>query len=562
MTRLRLSLSVCLALIGLLAPAAAHAAPEPGINVSLPFTSADLQNVKDSGAKTARFFMFTSNTPSQFDGPVAELASIGVKPIFVVIGDATNPPRTPDAISQYASFISGAAAHFKGQAAGWEIWNEEDAPKWWAGMPNLDEDHPNRDASQYVPLLKAAYTAVKAVDPATPVIVGGLTGNDYKFVQSIYDNGGAGSFDVVATHTDTGCAISSPYGYFRDTPGGPISQWSFLGYRSVHDVMAAHGDGDKPIWLTEMGWSSYTGTCQVGKWAGQKAAGVSEADQAKFTTEAFHCMSQDAYVAKALLFTLNESNSNSDPMDVHYGAVRSDGSRKPLFGALSTFASSGDTLPSSEACGDFQPPAITISAPTDGGVFAGALTITASATDSSGVPRISLFVDGQSASNLIRNFTSAGATPPTTMSGTIGWQGAKKLSLGQHKITIVALDPMGNQSSKTVTVTKVDPKKLPAVKTALRIKVSGKGAKRVLRVQIKPKAKGLTNVLGKIQVIFAKRVKGGWRIAHRYGSMAKGYDRHSRVFSVKLEHAAWRVLVTYTGSPGYASSTSRLTFKI
>src|SRR3954463_5441001 len=293
MLRLRLLPLLCLAGC-LLAPATAHAAAEPGINLSLPFSAADVQNVRDSGSKTARFFMFTTNDPAQFDGPVADLAQIGVKPVFVVVGDPAAPPVGASAIAGYASFISKAAAHFRGRVAGWEIWNEEDAPKWWPGMPPLDEDHPDRDAAQYVPLLKASYAAVKAADPSAPVVLGGLTGNDYKFVASVYDNGGAGAFDVVATHTDTGCAIGSPYGYFRDTPGGPISQWSFLGYRAVHDVMANHGDGAKQIWLTEFGWSAATTDCLVGKWAHQKKAGVGEVDQAKFTTQAFHCLSQDS----------------------------------------------------------------------------------------------------------------------------------------------------------------------------------------------------------------------------------------------------------------------------
>src|SRR3954466_9056036 len=97
-------------LLGLALPAAAHAAPEAGMNLSLPFAGNDLQNVKESGAKTVRFFMFTTNTPSQFDGPVADLASIGVKPVFVIVGDAANPPRTPAAVAASAQFGGQAAA--------------------------------------------------------------------------------------------------------------------------------------------------------------------------------------------------------------------------------------------------------------------------------------------------------------------------------------------------------------------------------------------------------------------------------------------------------------------
>jgi hypothetical protein len=556
MTRSLLISLLCL--LGLAMPAAASAAPESGMNLSLPFGPNDLANVKESGAKTVRFFMFaTSNTPGQFDGPVADLAGIGVKPVFVIVGDPANPPTTPAAIAQYASFTGQAAAHFKGKAAGWEIWNEEDAPKWWKGMPELDEDHPDRDASQYVPLLKAAYQTVKAADPGAPVVLGGLTGNDYKFVQSVYDHGGAGSFDVVATHTDTGCAIGSPYGYFRDTPGGPISQWSFLGYRSVHDVMAANGEGAKPIWLTEFGWSSYTGSCQVGKWKGQKAAGVGEADQARFTTQAFHCMSQDPYVTKALLFTLNEGD-HPDPMDVAYGAVRANNTRKPLFGAFQAFSVQGDTVPATEACGDFQAPEITIAAPTNGAVFAGALTIRATATDASGVPRISYYADD--AAKEIRNFTDKAA--PSRLAAGMEWQGAKQLSLGTHKITIVAVDPMGNVASKSVTVTRVDPKKMPAIQTRLAVSLVGKGGARTLKVQVRPGTRGLTNVLGKISVVFAKRAGRGWKVAHRYGSMAKGYDRRSRTFKVKLARAQWRVVVVYGGSPGYARATSSLKFSV
>src|SRR3954462_5094328 len=170
MSRFR-SLLLTLAAVSLLAPPAAHAAAEPGMNLSLPFTAADLQNVRESGAKTARFFMFTSNEPAAFDQPVADLASIGVKPVFVIVGDPNSPPKDTAAINSYAAFTGRAAAHFRGRAAGWEIWNEEDAPKWWAGMPALDEDHPDRDASAYVPLLKAAYAAAKQADPATPVVL-------------------------------------------------------------------------------------------------------------------------------------------------------------------------------------------------------------------------------------------------------------------------------------------------------------------------------------------------------------------------------------------------------
>ena len=174
------------------------------------------------------------------------------------------------------------------------------------------------------------------------------------------------------------------------------------------------------------------------------------------------------------------------------------------------------------------------------------------------MPRISYFVDGSAAE--IRNFTDK--TAPSKLAAALTWQGAKKLANGTHKITVVAVDPMGNVGTKDVSVTKVDASKLPAIKTKVALKISGKGGKRVLRVQVKPGAKGLTNVLGKISVVFAKKVGGRWKVAHKYGAMAKGYDRKSKAFKVQLQRAQWRVLVTYGGSPGYAKATSSLKFRV
>src|SRR5439155_20746542 len=127
---------------------------------------------------------------------------------------------------------------------------------------------------------------------------------------------------------------------------------------------------------------------------------------------------------------------------------------------------------------------------------------------------------------------------------------------------VVAVDPMGNQATKSVTVTRVDPAKMPAIKTLLKVKLAGKGARRILRVRLAPSSKGLTNVLGKIKVVFQKKVKGRWKTAHKYGSMAKGSDRRAKAFKIGLAKAQWRVVVTYGGSPGYAKATSSLKFSI
>jgi Cellulase (glycosyl hydrolase family 5) len=343
----------------------------------------------------------------------------------------TVPPTNPQ---DFADFLHFLAARYRGQVAGWEIWNEEDVSSWFAGS-----------AADYTAMLKAAYPAAKSADPGTTVLIGGLTGNDYHFVEQIYANGGQGSFDAVAVHTDTACNLVSPYSYFRD-PDGRIDQFSFLGYREVHSVMAAHGDASKPIWMTEFGWSTTTSICNMGKWAGQKSGGVSASDQALFLRQALHCAAQDPYVPVMIWYALNDGGTSDTSLN-RYGLVSGDGTLKPAYAALENFDALGDTL--SGPCGNFSGPQLTLLAPKPNLRFNGPLLIKVAANSTYGVPRITIFYDGKR----IRNFTSK--AKPAQLSGQINWMGAKHLKPGRHTISAVALDPMGNQTSTSVVVYRV-----------------------------------------------------------------------------------------------------------
>ena len=538
---MRRALLAAMTALILLAPAPALGAVEPGIVASLPFTARDLQNIRDLNAKTVRFFMFTSQDPAAFDDAVRQVESAGAKPLFVVLGNMQDPPTTPAEIRDYADYIGRAAAHFKGRTAGWEVWNEPDGPKFWAGNPPFDENHLSRDATDYAKLLEAAHDAIRAADPVAKVVAGGLTGSDHSFLSSLYDHGAKGDFDAVAVHTDTACQIGSPYDYLRDRPGGPVNQFSWLGLLSIRDVMTAHGDGDTPVWLTEIGWSSYDGVCRDGKWAGQKAAGVGEANQAAYLLQAMHCarVRKMDWLTKAVLFVLNEPE-DPDPMNTGYGAVRQDGSHKPVFDAWRSYALHGDLLPDSEPCGDFDAPAVRVEAPAGGTQFAGALPIRVSAEDPAGVPRITLLVDHDTK---IRNFTDRAA--PQTLGGTLRWQGAKRLSLGRHRIVVVAVDRHGNTAREGVDVVKVDPSKLKRIRTRVVTALRGAGRRRTLTVRLVPRAVGLTSLLGKVEVVAQRRRHGRWVSAHRYARSAKGADRSALAFGLRLEPGRWRIVVRY-----------------
>jgi len=142
-------------------------------------------------------------------------------------------------------------------------------------------------------------------------------------------------------HTDTACLVNGPDVFYRD--GLNIARWTFLGYHTVHDVMAAHCDGDKPIWMSELGWSLTNGgptSCKNGMWAGQKPSGVSEAVQAEFLTKAFGCLAATPFVTEAAWFTLHDLATSQEDMN-HYGLLRRDGSPKPSWAAFRAVALAG-----------------------------------------------------------------------------------------------------------------------------------------------------------------------------------------------------------------------------
>src|SRR3989442_74179 len=82
--------------------------------------------------------------------------------------------------------------------------------------PAPSDDGPGRDGAAYPGLRGATAPAARRAAPHAPVILGGLTGNDYRFLADVYRHGGRGSFDAVAVHTDTGCNLAAPSGYLRD----------------------------------------------------------------------------------------------------------------------------------------------------------------------------------------------------------------------------------------------------------------------------------------------------------------------------------------------------------
>jgi hypothetical protein len=449
-TRVSVALAACLCcVIVSIAGAPAVRAAEPGVNLIGTTAGQQSANVAALGTHWVRMFAtwpdlepqrgtFAPNWIASYEQTFRSLPA-GTKVLLDVVGTpewetGSNNEHTPPANPyDYAAFVAGLARQFGTRVSAYEVWNEEDSPNWWAGGPN---------PAAYAQLLKVTYPAIKAADPSATVVLGGLTGNDYEFLEGVYQAGGKGSFDAVGVHTDTACNKLSPYDFLRGE-GNRLIPDSFLAYREVHAVELANGD-DKPIWMTELSWRTTNATCAEGAWAGQTAQGVSEEQQTTYLRQAYHCLAEDPYVQVALWFPLQDEGV------VTSGLLRANGSRKPSFAAMQAYAREGDKL--SEPCGVFTGPKITVASPRNHVRYSGPLPIHVTASSSEGVFRIRLEWDGK----LIRNYD--GSNFPRTLFGALDWQGAKHIPYGWVTLTFLAYDKENNVSETSIRIFHARPK--------------------------------------------------------------------------------------------------------
>jgi polysaccharide biosynthesis protein PslG len=197
------------------------------------------------------------------------------------------------------------------------VWNEPDPHQsFWQGS-----------VAQYVALLKAAYPALKAGDPAATVVLGGPSSNDHVWVRDVYAAGAKGSFDALATHPYQGIADQPPE---APTDG---NRWWFTNLPAVRKVMSDYGD-DRPIWFTEMGWSAHANWSGVQNWQ----RGVTDAQQGDFLVRSIQ-YTQANYSYVPVMFWYKE---RKDPAgtNVHlegYALLNGDLSERPVYGALKAF---------------------------------------------------------------------------------------------------------------------------------------------------------------------------------------------------------------------------------
>jgi hypothetical protein len=190
-------------------------------------------------------------------------------------GDFASPPSDPQ---QFAAYV-GALVRRYGPTGSfwtehpelvaqpiryWQIWNEPSFNTFWEDQPFADD---------YVALLTASRSAVKAADPGGKIVLAGLPNKSWNSLEKIYKAGGRTQFDIAAFHPFTAKVDGIKTILQKD-----------------RKVMAKHHDSKKPLWVTEMSWTS-----AKGKITRSSSFGIEQTEkgQAKNLAAAFNMLARN-----------------------------------------------------------------------------------------------------------------------------------------------------------------------------------------------------------------------------------------------------------------------------
>jgi hypothetical protein len=243
---------------------------------------------------------------------------------------AVQPPLNapPDHLGDYRHFVERVAMRYRGRIRAYIIWNEPNLALEWGGRPP--------DPAAYVELLRTGYEAVKAGDPAALVVSAGLapTNGDGElamderaYLRAMYRAGAARYFDVLGAH---------PYG-LGQPPDAPLTANGGLVFGRLVElraIMLDNGDGDKPVWITEVGWT-------VDPPPDQPGTGVSLDQQAAYLTGALERVRREwPWVGLMTVWNLAPATPG-DPFG-GYSLLDAAGQPRPAYRAWQRVAVAGD----------------------------------------------------------------------------------------------------------------------------------------------------------------------------------------------------------------------------
>jgi polysaccharide biosynthesis protein PslG len=307
-------------------------------------SASDAQQMSAAGVESVRLFAYwglLEPQPGVFDWSLSDavmqnVAAAGLTPAMQFANSPSwispsDPNRAPiyssAQIAAWQEFLSNFARRYGPNGSFWaahpslpyhpttsyEIWNEPNFYLNWGGTPN---------AGDYLKLLQVSKSALRGVDPSAQIIFAGLFPfprpefgvKALKFLNSFFRHKGAKkSFDVLSLH---------PYSY---TPKDVVPT-----VRLFRKNLNAHRSARKPIWITELGWTTGGHDWAIAPFK------ATEAQQAQYLTQSFNKLIGARGELGLQRIYWHDWKDHPDP-DAAWlnmmGLLRADGSQKPAYSA-------------------------------------------------------------------------------------------------------------------------------------------------------------------------------------------------------------------------------------
>ncbi|MBV9545256.1 MAG: cellulase family glycosylhydrolase [Chloroflexi bacterium] len=330
-----------------------------GFNVQMWHFSQDGKNLTAGLVKQAGFTWMkhqvewdaVETAPGQFDwSQLDAIVSTGNQNGLKVMLSVQHAPTfyrgstgglIPSDPSTFGTFMRALAGRYAGKVQAYEIWNEQNLAR--------EMGPGNVDPFNYLPLLQAGYTNVKAADPNALVLLGapsptganipGQSIDDLSYLQQLYALRGGqvtAYYDALSAHPS---GFSNPPDCTPATPqcslsGGFNNDDSFFAFTRIsqyHDLMVQQGEGAKKIWLTEFGYCSNP-TPPPGY---EYCSSIDAQSQANFLVQAFQMARGLDYVAGMMQWNLNMQLAVQQSDEKWgFGIVREDWTPRPAYSAL------------------------------------------------------------------------------------------------------------------------------------------------------------------------------------------------------------------------------------
>lgn len=324
------------------------------VGLNFDFQSGDKQSrangarlVRRSGATIARDdFQWSIIEPrrgqydwSQPDAIVAAAAGGGLRTLPILGGtpawagpDENAMPTDP---ADYARFATRVVERY---GPGGVFWREHPkldpalAIEWFElyNEPYLQPTNPDGpDPAAYARTVRAAVPAARAANPRARFLLAADTtgvnreGRETPWLTALYDAVPdlGRYFDGVAVHPYAD--EQSPTRY----RSGGRERWQTPRIEEMRETLVDRGEARKPMWITEIGWS----TCDGGEEC------VDERRQARNLAETFDLASNRwRYVEAVLVYTLGDFPAPPKAKEGSFGILRSDLTPKPSWGVLQT----------------------------------------------------------------------------------------------------------------------------------------------------------------------------------------------------------------------------------